>query len=280
MTNLPPLANEVVAYFFTEYATDSQPCLLEDLVFEVLVRTYQRDVARKATDRHLSQIRDALIEEFNERFDKDYSIRYKLIDADGTKIAGISDLGKVERLAFQDALNALTHSQFEGLSALVLESAGCSYVRRTPESHDQGIDAFGYFEYYRRRQGKWLGLTPRLVFLAQAKHYSECKVGTKDIRDFVGSFDLALHKIYSTIDIRYSDLELLPFGPVALIFITSEEVPSTVKRLAGRAGVVVLSSDDLYDILLAGPVRKPTAITKKWLVDNWVSKIEQIPVSK
>jgi len=280
VTNLPAPANEVVAYFLTEYATDSQPSLLEEAVYNVLVRTYQPDVAQDSTRRYISQIRTTLVAEFNERFDKDYSIRYKLLDADGTKVAGISDLGKSERLAFQDALNALTHSQFEGLSALVLERAGCTYVRRTPESHDQGIDAFGYFEYYRRRRGKWIGATPQLVFLAQAKHYSECKVGTKDIRDFVGSFDLALHKIYSTIDTRYKDLELLPFGPVALIFITSEEVPSTVKRIASRAGVVVLSSDDLYDILLASPVKKPTSISTQWLVDTWVSKIEEIPVSK
>lgn len=162
----------------------------------------------------------------------------------------------------------------------MLEAAGCSYVRRTPASHDQGIDAFGHATYFHCKKGKWHAAEPKITFLAQAKHYRQCQVGTKDIRDLVGSYDLALHKVFSTVDIRYKELDLLPFAPVGLVFLTSEEIPLPVKRLASRAGIVVLSSDDLYDVLLSITKSPSTSITKDWLLKTWATKIAAIPIAK
>jgi hypothetical protein len=72
----------------------------------------------------------------------------------------------------------------------------------------------------------------------------------------------------------------MPFAPVGLVFLTSEEIPLTVKRLSSRAGIVVLSSDDLYDVLLSNLKSPPASITKDWLLKTWAAKIAAIPIAK
>ncbi len=278
--NLPTAINDVIAYFFSEYPTNARPALLEDVVRAFLIQTQNAETADGLVRRFLPLVRETLLGEFNERFRSSYSIRFKLIDDEGHQIAGIGRLADRERLLFQNALHALTNAEFEGIAAVILKIAGCAPVFRTPESHDQGLDAFGYKSFLQKRKKAWIGAAPQIIFLAQAKHYSECRVGSKDIREFVGSFKLALHQLYSTVDERYEDLTIPPFSPVALIFLTTEEVPGTVKRLATRAGIIVLTSDDLFDLLFVPLKNKPTRITEKWLVAQLKPTFQPIPVAK
>lgn len=278
--SLPSAIDDVIAYFFAEFPCYARPALLENAVRSRLQETHNAEVADQLLVRFLPLIRKILLAEFNERFQRVYSLRYRILDDEGYRIAGIGRHSDRERLSFQDALNALSHGEFEGIAAIILQLAGCNPVYRTPESHDQGLDAFGYMSYLRKRRNTWLGGSPRIIFLAQAKHYSECRVGSKDIREFVGSYTLALHQVYSTIDKRYEELAMPPLAPVALILATTEEIPSTVKRLATRAGIVVLTSDDLFDILVIPLKKKPVRITKTWLLRQFRPKFEKIPVAK
>lgn len=280
MPDLPEEINEVFAYFMTEYAIDSPPALLADKVQEILERNLRPERAEELTRKFLINIQRKLVDEFNERFGCQSSLRFQIIDTDGDKIAGIGDLAETEKIEFQDAINRLSHSEFEGLSALVLEEAGCTFLRRTPESHDQGIDAFGYMGILGADTDLHLINTPRITFLAQAKHYSKCKIGSKDVREFVGTYTLALHKIYSTVDNRYEELDFAPLSPVCLIFVTSEEIPSTVKRMAERSGMIALSSDDLFRIFGEQAARKGLKVTKDNLATTWIPKMRAIPVAK
>jgi hypothetical protein len=278
--NLPSPVNDVIAHFFTAYPKNSAPVLLENAVRFLLRQKHTAEEADRLLKSFLPLIRKTLLTEFNERFRRVHTLRFRILDEEGYQIAGIGRLADAERLAFQDALNALSHGEFEGIAAIVLQLGGCDPVYRTPESHDQGLDAFGYRDFLKKRRNAWTGACPRIVFLAQAKHYAECRVGTKDIREFVGAYKLAFHEIYSTVDQRYEDLEIPPLSPVALVFTTTEEIPNTVKRLATRAGIVVLTSDDLSDILIIPLKRKPHKITKTWLLNQLRPKVEKIPVAK
>ncbi|MBA2704182.1 MAG: restriction endonuclease [Blastocatellia bacterium] len=199
------------------------------------------------------------------------------MDAIGEKIEGIGLQNEKEKIEFQNAINELTSAEFESLSAYILKIAGCETYWRTPESHDQGLDAFGYLSFLTKPSGEWFAGVPRLILLAQAKHFSTTKVGSKDIREFIGSKELAIHKIYSTIDDRYSDLDIPPFSPVGLLFITTEEVPLTVKRLGVRSGMVILSSDDLHDLLVSNWTKRPKKLTRAWLLKELRKSIKNIP---
>jgi hypothetical protein len=225
----------------------------------------------------LDKVRSTLIDEYNTRFGKKHTLRFRFLDEDGEKIAGIGHHAEKEKIRFQNAINELSCSEFESLSAYILKLAGCETFWKTPDSHDQGLDAFGYRNFLERRDGEWFAGIPRLIFLAQAKHFSDCKVGSKDIREFVGSFKLAAHKIYSTVDEKYTDLTIPPLAPVALLFITTEEVPLTVKRMAVKAGIVVLSSDDLYDVLIRSWSDRPVRLTQNWFIKKLRKSIQNIP---
>ena len=115
------------------------------------------------------------------------------------------------------------------------------------------------------------------TFLVQSKHYKKSVVGSKDIRELVGAYDLALYKIYSTVDCRYKELELLPFAPTTLILLTTEEVPHTVKRMSTRSGIIVLTSDDLYDLFKQNWVNRPAKVSKNWILKDIRKNILKIP---
>ena len=280
MPNLPEHANAALAYLLTSYPVDSPSRLLEDVVREFLLKQLNGVAADETIRNFLPSIQDYLVQEYNERYLGEGSLRYQILDDSGDQIQGIGNQGKAEHLIFQDSINELSHSEFEGLSAVILKIAGCKDVWRTPDSHDQGIDAFGYIGFLNRTRGKWIGATPKVFFLAQAKHYSECRVGSKDIREFIGSYELALHKIFSTVDTKYPDLTLLPFAPSSLIFMTSEEIPSTVKRMSLRSGVIVLTSDDLFDLLMAYFSPLPAKISKTWLLQKLRAEFITIPKAR
>lgn len=272
--------HEVTAYFMTQYAIDSPPSRLKDCVETYLLANYSSEFVSAFTSGFLDRVKDVLVDEFNARFEKKHSLRFRFIDEIGEKIEGIGYSDEDEKIEFQNAINELSCSEFESLSAYILKIAGCETYWRTPESHDQGLDAFGYRSFLERRDGEWFAGIPRVILLAQAKHFSSCKVGSKDIREFIGSSQLAVHKIFSTIDDKYSDLEIPPFAPVALLFITTEEVPLTVKRLGVRSGMVILSSDDLYDLLIINWTDSPKKLTKDWFIKKLKECIEDIPKAK
>ena len=246
--NHQTIFNDAIAHFLTVFPVQNPPRNLRHYASELLSASYSQEVIDNFLAVRFDTLRDTLVTEFNERGEEGTSVRYCFADDDGEIIQGNGDIAQDKLITFQDGINALTPSEFEAFSAHVLRLAACNRVWKTQETHDEGLDAFGYMPYFRLHHD-WLG-KPEVVFLAQAKHYSECKVGSKDIREFVGSSRLATLKIYSKIDGRYTDLDIKPFAPVALIFVTTQEVPRTVKHMARASGIVVLTSDDLCRLFL------------------------------
>jgi Restriction endonuclease len=277
MADLKSIYDEALAHFMTAYPTDSSPARLQDCVQTILRQKYAAEKISEFLGTYLARLQEQLVDEFNNRYDKGYSVRYKILDDIGNLIAGIGDEHQIDRIQFQDALNELTAHEFEALSAYVLKVCGCLNYWRTPATHDQGIDAFGYFHFMDRLVGDWVGAKPRFFFLAQAKHFRDSDVGSHDIREFVGSYVMSMHKIYSTVNEKYPELTLLPFGPTALVFITTQELPHTVKRMSMKSGIIVLSSDDLFDILIGSWGDKPRKIESKWVLGEIRNSIRNIP---
>lgn len=236
-----------VAHFFSDFDPKSKPRSTRKIMEDVVGSHYSAAQTLDVVDQYCLALQALLVLEFNERFSTGKTLRYSIADTagEGAIIGGALRTNARERIAFQDLLNSLTPTEFEGLAAYVLSALGCDPAFRTPLSNDQGIDGFGYRPYLPPTRSS-PGYS--MAFLAQAKHYRKSQVGTKEVREFVGALHLALHRIFSSVDEIYQLLDLKPFEPTALVLITSEEVISSVRRLADRAGVVVYSSDDLYEI--------------------------------
>ena len=83
---------------------------------------------------------------------------------------------------------------------------------------------------------------PSVFMLVQAKHYKTTKVHTADIRELVGSTELAKYRIYSTAAEKYSELEMRPLAPIAQFMICLGESTRKARGLAKRAGVFILTA--------------------------------------
>ncbi len=277
---LPQPVNDVIAHFLTDFSWNHRACKLEDYVRSLLCKRYSPDYADELLQKYLSDIVNVLMDEYEARVRERDLLRYKIIDDNGEKVAGIGSRWQNRLIVFQDALNALTHAQFESLSARVLGAMGCSRVWVTPESHDQGLDSFGYGRVFSRNVPLEVAQQCPVVFLVQAKHYTKEKIGTRDIREFIGSYDLAVHKIYSTQDEIYVDLTLQPFGPAVLVFMTTQEIPKTVKRLAAKTGVVVMASQEICSVMIRSRLLHGVAWQRRALKTAMSSACRQVRVAR
>jgi len=244
-----------LSYFLCEFDPGSRKRRTVDVIREVALATFSEDVVDAFVDNRLTAFQQTLVEEFNSRYADDRPLRFQIADdvSEGSVVVGFQRKSSKKEIDFQDQLNKIRPREFEMLAAIILQVLGCKEVYATPESHDQGIDAFGLLDIVQETP---YGVIHRLTWIAQAKHYRASVIATADVRELIGSRELLIARVFSTVDERYEELRLRPYAPTAVALITTEEIPRTVRRLAERSGVFVFAASDLYQIL--GPL-----ITKK-----------------
>jgi hypothetical protein len=272
----PESVHETIAHFLTAYPHDAPLSKTEDYVRKHMAKRYSQEVVDDTIKKHYTYILSVLIDEHDRRSRDGDLLRYRFVDTQGEIVRGIGSTWAKRFRVFQDAINDLNDDEFEGLSANLLTVLGCDMVWKTPASHDQGLDAFGYAPAFTSKTPREIRSQCRIVYLAQAKHYSKHKVGSRDLREFVGSVELAVHKIFSTVDEKYVDLEIRPFGPCVMVLMTSEEIPFTVKTIGRNAGIVVLSAQDIAMTLSKGKIIKRDRWTKGFLTKDMRRAIRDI----
>ena len=245
---LDPIAQLCLSYFLCEFDPKSRKTFTRKIVEEVASRVFSEDKVNEFIDDHLSEFQTILVDEFNARDREQRSIRFQIVDAMGIGklVAGYPRRKLSKETRFQNSLHRISPREFEKLASIVLRILGCNQVFVTPESHDQGIDAFGYQSLV---QPTPYGVTHGLTWIAQAKHYISTSVATGDVRELVGSKEMLVAKVFSTVDERYKELQLRVYAPTAIALITTEEIPTTVRRLAEAAGVFVFAASDLFHLL-------------------------------
>lgn len=250
------IAQHCLSHFLCRFDPKSKVRRTKDVIREIATELYSPELVDEFIEQRLEQVQKDLVEEFNARCQDNGPLRFQIADsaAVGTLVKGFQAPKMVSVNRFQDALHKVPAKEFEKLAAVILKIIGCEEVFLTPNSHDQGVDAFGYQKLIAQTP---YGVVHRLTWIAQAKHYLSSRVGTVDVRELIGSKELLVSKVFSTVDERYKELTLRPFAPTAIALITTEEIPTTVRRLAGRAGVFIFAASDLHHIL--SPSLKATA---------------------
>jgi hypothetical protein len=245
---LDQIAHHCYSHFLCRFDPRSKKRRTKDVIREVAAEFFTAEVIDEFIEERLDQVQKFLVEEFNARTEDKAPLRFQIADdaAVGSVIRGYEVHRSASVIRFQDALHRVPVAEFEKLTAVILKLIGCRSVFLTPSSHDQGVDAFGYRDIIRRTP---YGIVHKLTWIAQAKHYLATKVGTSDIRELVGSKELLVSRVFSTVDERYTELRLRPYAPTAIAFVTTEEIPTTVRRVAGRAGIYVFAASDLHHFL-------------------------------
>jgi len=251
MISIEHVKAEILSYLLTLYPVNSEPCYLDDVVRGYLIRYYASEFVDSFLCEQCERFRSDLVYETNDRIQTGASLRYKVLDDMGIRISGSAyRTDPSPRLVFQDALQELRPSDFENLSGAILRLAGCHTVWLTPLSHDQGLDAFGYSWLF-QQSSMWKNIYHRIVFLAQAKHYLKNPVRSPDLREFIGAVICAKHGVYAVLKDPYPDLVISAFAPLALVYLTSGELTVSAKTLARNSGIIIIASDDLYDLLVS-----------------------------
>ena len=250
---LDQIAQLCLSHFLCQFDPKSRKRLTRDVVREVALEVYSEEKVDEFIDSRLSKFQTTLVEEFNQRLADRRPLRFQIADDGGIGkiVAGNHQKKLAREICFQNSLHRISAADFEKLAAIVLRVLGCQEVFSTPSSHDQGVDAFGYQSLVRPTP---YGVTHGLTWIAQAKHYMSTRVTTGDVRELVGSKELLVAKVFSTVDERYKELRLRSYAPTAVALVTTEEIPTTVRRLADGAGVFVFAASDLFFLL--GPSLK------------------------
>lgn len=236
-----------LSHFLCAFDPKSKKRKTEDVAREITLLHFSPERVEEFIEERLAQLQQSLVEEFNERHATGKPLRFQIVDSAGVGeiVEGRRSIKTSKEIRFQDSLHSVTPGQFEKLAAILLREIGCGEVFFTPTSHDQGVDAFGYQDLVGPTPH---GITHKLTWIAQAKHYKSTSVSTVDLRELVGTLELLVAKVFSTVDEKYKELTLRPYSPAALALVTTEEIPSTVRRLAERSGLFVFASSDLYHI--------------------------------
>jgi hypothetical protein len=255
---LDQIAQLCMSHFLCRFDPKSRKKLTKDIVRKIAMEVYSPDKVNEFIDYALEKFQSALVEEFNQRLVDKRPLRFQIADDAGVGriVAGYRQKKLAKEIRFQNSLHRMPPPEFEKLAAIALRILGCQDVFSTPTSHDQGVDAFGYQILVPPTP---YGVTHHLTWIAQAKHYKATQVATGDIRELIGSTELLVAKVFSTVDERYKELRLLSYAPIAVALITTEEIPNTVRRLAEGAGVFVFASSDLYYLLAPSLKKKYTA---------------------
>jgi restriction endonuclease Mrr len=85
--------------------------------------------------------------------------------------------------------------------------------------------------------------------VGQAKHYPTGQVATPEIRELVGSVELARAGAWSRVSSPYLDMKLRLCDPVFFLFFTTGTISASGWRLLGASGVVGMDGEMLAAFL-------------------------------
>lgn len=152
-----------------------------------------------------------------------------------------------------DWVRSLTPDQFESLCTRVLALIGARHYVKTKRSKDQGIDFYGKlvladlsptelpFLKFQRDMEVWI--------IGQAKHYPAGSVSAPEVRELVGSVQLARAKAYATSDSIFPDLKPRVTDPLVALFLTTGSFTRDALLLGKSSGVILKTGVDIANLL-------------------------------
>lgn len=170
--------------------------------------------------------------------------------------------------------SALSSKDFEILSGRVLSLLGVDEVHVTQSSADQGVDFFGRLAL--GELVKPTRLTPggekqlHVWLVGQSKHYQETKIGTGEIRELVGSIELARAKIFAgTKDPRHK-LTARLCDPIVYLMFTTGNFTTDSRSLLSKSGVLSFDGMQISQLLADSEVGLVDGMFDPRLFRQWL----------
>jgi Restriction endonuclease len=174
-------------------------------------------------------------------------------------------------------IQALTPDLFEDLCVGVLSLLGARDYSGTKRTRDQGIDFYGrlVISDLDPNTSPFFRITDHLSvwLVGQAKHYPDGRVSSAEIRDLVGSINLARFKEYASTTDLMKSLPLRSCDPVFALFLTTGTFSRDAIKLATGSGVIVKDLDDICSLLADNRVGlDPNGQISRDITLNWITQ--------
>lgn len=181
---------------------------------------------------------------------------------------------RANTLPIASSFEALTPTEFEVLCGGVLRFFGVSCPVISRRSADQGIDFYGHAPFTkvlapeRLPAGVERGL--RVWIVGQAKHYSSVKVSTKELRELVGSAELARSKTFVGSVDPLGELSTRICDPIFYMIVTSGRFTSDSRELVDRSGIIAMDQMQLAQLLADNGIGATAAKITKEELFSWL----------
>lgn len=145
---------------------------------------------------------------------------------------------------------ALKALEFERACTTVIEQMGCTEPHTSKARDDGGIDFYGRMSLQGRLDSPLPlgGIDSRVNvwLIGQAKHYPTRPIQTADIRELVGSVELA--RTGGAIH-TWQGLNIQPFDAIIMLFFTTGWYSSGSKSLLAESGILAMNGEQLATFL-------------------------------
>ena len=272
------------------YPLTARPKPIGRVLAEVILRegwaqtlTEAQEVAEAWRDRTLSYLRAHLgaMRELGRpvRYDFNSSSNYMVEGASFIEPRDSPDViaakkRRAQRESYQQALGKLSPQDFEQLCKRVLDELGVEKARVTPYSKDEGIDFYGVLRLekhiFPHDSYPSVQKQLRVWMVGQAKHCLHSKVSTPNIRELVGSVELAKGHAFSSRSDKYPDLTVKPCAPVFCLFFTTGAISLDGWKLLAASGVVGMDGEMLAAFLADRRVANTTGGFDEDVFSAWL----------
>ncbi|WP_083825571.1 restriction endonuclease [Citromicrobium sp. JLT1363] len=187
---------------------------------------------------------------------------------------------RANTLKLYQAISARTADDLELLCVKLLRLLGVSRPNGTPRAGDGGVDFYGYsnFGFILKPEILPAGAEKhmRVWFVGQAKHYDASQVGTKDIREIVGSVSLARAKLFAGEKDPMRQFSARLCEPVFSMFITTGRFSRDSKDLMKKSGIIPMDGPQLGQFLADNGIGLTDDLFDQNEFDDWISQEEDV----
>jgi hypothetical protein len=193
----------------------------------------------------------------------------------GTPVEG-AKLRRLDRDQYAAFLANLTWREFEASCRGILRLLGSTAPVLTKESGDQGIDFYGEVSLEGRLENasELPGIDSRLSvwMVGQAKHYPRGKVSTPELRELVGSVQLARSGASADGGVALAGFRPRVCDPIVYLFFTTGQISRDGRRLLDESGVVGMDGEQLAIFLSDNKVGAPTGTFDASAAGAWIAE--------
>lgn len=260
------MVEQIITRIRAILSLDTPPQALRDVVEQALQQTHPPLRALELTDRFTPRVKTHLLNLHAELTSSGVDPWFEFHSASNDHIRGpcfpeTTDSpsvreAKANRLRMEPTkvvLESLSFDEFESISKSILYLLGARGYKKTQRSKDQGIDFFGelFISDLERSTFPFFRFNDNLKvwLVGQAKHYVGGKVATPEIRNLVGSVNLARFKEYASTTELLSELPMRSCDPVFVLFFTTGTYTRDAVKLAFNSGVILKDVMDLSKLI-------------------------------